>query len=54
MNTDNVISFFENEYPLIKIFKYGNDILIYDAKPHFAFIISHKEIDVLIDFLRKG
>jgi len=53
MNTDNVISFFENEYPLIKIFKYGNEILIYDAKPHFAFIISHKEIDVLIDFLRE-
>ena len=51
MIKDNVISFFKREYPLIKIFKYGNEILVYDAKPHFAFIISNEEIDVFIDFL---
>ncbi|MEJ2671442.1 MAG: SPASM domain-containing protein [Deltaproteobacteria bacterium] len=48
---NNVISFFERDYPLIKLFKFGNEILLYDAKPHLVFIISKEEIDVLIDFL---
>ena len=47
---DYVMSFFKRDYPLIKLFKYGNEILLYDAKPHFAFILSNKEMDVLIDF----
>jgi uncharacterized protein len=50
---DYVISFFERDYPLIKLFKYGDEILLYDAKPHFAFIISNEEMDVLIDFLNE-
>ncbi|MCL2650112.1 MAG: radical SAM protein [Candidatus Azobacteroides sp.] len=44
-------AFFEKDYPLIKLFEYDSDILIYDAKPHFAFIVSYNEMDVLIDFL---
>ena len=50
---DYVLSFFEREYPLIKLFRYRNDILLYDAKPHFAFILSNEEMDVLIDFLNE-
>jgi uncharacterized protein len=48
---NNIISFFERDYPLIKLFNFGKDILLYDVKPHLAFIISSEEIDVLIDFL---
>ena len=48
---NDFITFFEKDYPLIKLFEYGSDILIYDAKPHFAFIVSYNEMDVLIDFL---
>lgn len=51
LTIDKAISFFERDYPLVKIFEYGKDILVYDAKPHFAFIISNEEMDVLIDFL---
>ncbi|NCD10867.1 MAG: hypothetical protein EOL98_15935, partial [Negativicutes bacterium] len=47
MNQD----FFAYEYPLVQLFPYGDDILVYDAKPHFAFIISADEMQVLIDFL---
>ncbi|MGZ3996908.1 MAG: radical SAM protein [Flavisolibacter sp.] len=47
------MSFFERDYPLIKLFKYGNEILLYDAKPHFTFILSNEEMDVLIDFLNE-
>jgi uncharacterized protein len=50
---DDVLSFFEKDYPLIKLFKYGNEILLYDAKPHFAFILSNEEMDALIDFLKE-
>jgi uncharacterized protein len=46
-------AFFAREYPLIKIFNYGNDILVYDAKPHFAFILSPEEMDALVDFLNE-
>ena len=48
----NHISFFKNDYPLIKLFPFGHDILLYDAKPHFAFILSSSELDILIAFLR--
>lgn len=50
--TNNVLSFFCKEYPLIRLFEYGDDVLIYDAKPHFACILSRKELDVLVDFLK--
>ncbi|MBP2662454.1 MAG: Arylsulfatase regulator (Fe-S oxidoreductase) [Firmicutes bacterium] len=50
LNID-VHSFFAKEYPLIRLFAYGNDVLLYDAKPHFACVLSHKELDVLSDFL---
>ena len=43
--------FFQRDYPLIKLFPFGNDILLYDAKPHFAFIISRAELEILKDFL---
>lgn len=43
--------FFEKDYPLIKLFEYGDDFLIYDAKPNFAFIVTEKETNALIDFL---
>jgi len=45
------LSFFEKYYPLIKIFEYGDEFILYDAKPHFMFIISNEELNVLIDFL---
>ncbi|HBE78223.1 MAG TPA: hypothetical protein DDW65_10640 [Firmicutes bacterium] len=46
-----VSAFFAKDYPLIKLFRYGNDILLYDAKPHCAFIISNPELEVLTEFL---
>jgi uncharacterized protein len=48
---NSFISFFEKDYPLIKLFNFGEEILLYDAKPHLLFIISSEEMDVLIDFL---
>lgn len=48
---NTIVSFFEKDYPLVKLFMYDNEILVYDAKPHFAFIISSEEMNVLIDFL---
>ena len=51
--TNSVIDFFEKDYPLIKLFNFGDEILLYDAKPHFACIISSGEMDVLVDFLRE-
>jgi uncharacterized protein len=45
-------SFWAGEYPLVKIFDYGSDVLIYDAKPHFAFIASREELACLTDFLQ--
>ena len=38
-------------YPLIKIFTCGEGVLVYDAKPHFAFLLSTVEKNVLLDFL---
>jgi uncharacterized protein len=48
---NSLISFFERDYPLIKLFNFAKEILLYDAKPHLLFIISSEELDVLIDFL---
>lgn len=48
---NRVISFFARDYPLIKLFNFNQEILLYDAKPHIVFIISSEEMDVLIDFL---
>jgi len=46
------IAFFEKDYPLIKLFEYGeNDYLLYDAKANFAFIIPNHELDILLAFL---
>ncbi|NTW57059.1 MAG: radical SAM protein [Chlorobiaceae bacterium] len=47
------VSFFDKKYPLIKLFAYGDDVLLYDAKPHFACILSLVELSVLVDFLEK-
>ena len=38
-------------FPLIKMFNYGDNILIYDAKPHFAFLLSSVEKNILLEFL---
>jgi len=44
--------FFEKDYPLIKLFEYGeNDYLLYDAKANFAFIVPNHELDILCGFL---
>ena len=48
---DKAAAFFAAEYPLLQLFPYGNDILIYDAKAHFACILTQAELAVLIDFL---
>ncbi len=42
---------FLREYPLIKMFSYGDDVLFYDAKAHLAFLMSPIEKNVLFDFL---
>ena len=49
---NSAVSFFEERYPLIRLFRFGDDILLYDAKPHFAFRLSENELDVLVDYLR--
>ena len=49
---NRAISFFEARYPLVRLFPYGNDILLYDAKPHIAFLVSGSELEVLVDYLR--
>lgn len=41
-------------YPLIKTFRYGDDVLVYDAKAHFAFLLSLIEKKVLLDFLNNS
>jgi len=46
-----LINFFSKNYPLLKIFEYGEDFLIYDAKPNFAFLISKTETNLLLKFL---
>lgn len=53
MITESITRFFQAEYPLVKLFDYGKELLFYDAKPHFAFIMSHEEAAVLIDFLKE-
>ncbi|NMC31143.1 MAG: hypothetical protein GYA36_01620 [Veillonellaceae bacterium] len=45
-------TFLRERYPLLKLFPYGEDILVYDAKPHFACCLSPAELSVLIAFLR--
>ena len=42
---------FLREYPLVKMFGYGDDVLFYDAKAHLAFLMSPIEKNVLFDFL---
>ncbi|HEX5789692.1 MAG TPA: radical SAM protein, partial [Luteolibacter sp.] len=44
-------AFFRERFPLIRLFEFGQDILLYDAKPHFAVVFSDKEMSVLRDFL---
>ncbi|HCR38488.1 MAG TPA: hypothetical protein DIV80_03285 [Synergistaceae bacterium] len=51
MLNQTATSFFEREYPLIRLFKHGVDNVIYDAKPHFAFILSDEELALLLDVL---
>ncbi|MDO9507757.1 MAG: hypothetical protein Q7I97_00200, partial [Thermovirgaceae bacterium] len=51
MLSHTATSFFEREYPLVKLFKHGGDNVIYDAKPHFAFILSNDELALLFDVL---
>ena len=45
-------TFLRERYPLLKLFPYGEDTLIYDAKPHFACCLSPAELSVLIAFLQ--
>lgn len=47
-----IVILFEKEYPLVCLFDYGNDVLLYDAKPHFACVLSCNELEVLADFLQ--
>jgi uncharacterized protein len=51
MLSDTAITCFEKEYPLVKLFKQDGKNVIYDAKPHFAFILSDEELAVLLDVL---
>lgn len=51
MSSHTATSFFEREYPLVRLFKHGGDNVVYDAKPHFAFILSDEELALLLDIL---
>ena len=50
---DSAVSFFSAQYPLIRLFRFGPDVLLYDAKPHFAFCLADAELDVLVDYLAR-
>ena len=51
MKKKAAVSVFGSKYPMVRIFSYGDDNVLYDGKAHFAFIISDGELDVLGDFL---
>lgn len=48
---DRTNVFLHRKYLLIKLFPCGRDVLVYDAKAHFAFVLSRGELGVLLDFL---
>jgi uncharacterized protein len=48
-----VTGFPGEHYPLVRLFDYGADVLLYDAKPHLAFLLSHAELEVLTEFLKE-
>ena len=51
MKKKAAVSVFSSKYPMVRIFSYGEENVLYDGKSHFAFIISDDELDVLGDFL---
>ncbi len=51
MKKKAAVSVFSSKYPMVRIYSYGGDKVLYDGKAHFAFIISDDECDVLRDFL---
>jgi len=52
MQTNLAKKYFEDKYPLIKLFSYEyGKYLIYDARMGFSFIIEDSEISLLIDYL---
>lgn len=38
---------FDDSFPLLRLFEFGDDFLVYDAKPHFAFIVEADELPIL-------
>jgi uncharacterized protein len=48
---ETVSNYFAKNFPLIKLFEYGKDTLLYDSKSHFAFILSDIELKLLINIL---
>lgn len=51
MKKKAAVSVLGSKYPMVRIFSYGEDNVLYDGKAHFAFIISDDELNVLGDFL---
>lgn len=51
MLSDTATTYFKREYPLVKLFKQDGKNVIYDAKPHFAFVLSDEELAVLLEVL---
>ena len=42
------------DYPMLRLFEFGDDYLVYDAKPHFAFIADADDLPVLRTWLKTG
>lgn len=52
MVDENIVSAIRNRYPHVNIFDFDNDeLLIYDAKPNFAFLLGNKHLDLLFNYL---
>ena len=43
---------FNDDYPMLRLLEFGDEFLVYDAKPHFAFIADADELPVLRTYLK--
>ena len=44
-------SVINDRYPMVRLFRHGEDVVLYDGKAHFAVILSNDELEVLEAFL---
>ena len=48
---DKSLEIFAKSFPLVKYFKIGNKVFIYDAKANFAFSVSSDEFSIIYNIL---